>query len=226
VIDTLNTSRDIPTYKEIEDFNQAINDNKIDLLINMVDSHPIRYVFNLKLDEANELSLFHKVILLEQNTMFNSLVEFFSNKFKEEINIHNSNNSNNSNSNSNSRDSNSNSKQNKNICLYQLEDKRTNDTEDNELNLIKLLSLKDKDGNTPMLFAAYKGNIEIISKLISLGVNYNCKNNAGLDVIQMAAQSDNANVIIYFKEKYNYDIFQKDYQGIILYIGQVQIVQK
>ena len=180
----------------------------------MVDSHPIRYFFNLKLDEANELSLFHKVILLEQNTMFNSLVESFSNKFKEEINIRISNNSNNSNnSNSNSRDSNSNSNQNKNICLYQLEDKKTNDTEDNELNLIKLLSLKDKDGNSPILFAAYKGNIEIISKLISLGVNYNCKNNAGLDVIQMAAQSDNANVIIYFKEKYNYDIFQQDYQG-------------
>jgi ankyrin repeat protein len=175
----------------------------------MVDSHPLRYFFNLKLDDANELSLFHKVILLGENKMFNSLIEFFSNKFKEEININNSNNSNNSNS--NSRDSNSTQK--KNICLYQLEDKKTNDTEDNELNLIKLLSLKDKDGNSPMLFAAYKGNIEIISKLISLGVNYNCKNNAGLDVIQMAAQSDNANEIIYFKEKYNYDFFQKDYQG-------------
>ena len=132
--------------------------------------------------------------------MFNSSIEFFINKFKEES-------MNNSKSQINSRGSNSNE------YIYQLEEKKTNDSEENEMTLVKLLSLKDKDGNTPMLFAAYKGNIEIIAKLIELGVKYDVKNRAGLDVIQMAAQSDNANVIVYFKEKYNYDIFQKDYQG-------------
>ena len=132
--------------------------------------------------------------------MFNSSIEFFINKFKEES-------MNNSKSQINSRGSNSNE------YIYQLEEKKTNDSEENEMTLVKLLSLKDKDGNTPMLFAAYKGNIGIISKLIELGVKYDVKNRAGLDVIQMAAQSDNANIIVYFKEKYNYDIFQKDYQG-------------
>ena len=172
----------------------------------MIDSHPIRYYFNLKLDDVNELSLFHKIILLGQTSMFNSLIEFFSHKFKEELR---SSVSKNSNSPPSSRDSN-----NPNICLYQFEEKKTSDTDDsNELTLVKLLSLKDKDGNTPILFAAYKGNIEIISKLIELGVKYDIKNNAGLDVIQMASQSDNANVIIYFKEKYNYDIFKTDKQG-------------
>ena len=174
--------------------------------MNLIDSHPIRYYFNLKLDDANELTIFHKIILLEQVPMFNSSIEFFSNKFKEETSASVSKNSN---SPYNSRDLN-----NPNICFYQLEEKKTNDTEDpNELTLVKLLSLKDKDGNTPILFAAYKGNIQIISKLIELGVKYNIKNNAGLDVIQMAAQNDSANVIIYFKEKYNYDIFQTDNQG-------------
>ena len=170
----------------------------------MIDSHPIRYYFNLKLDDKNELTLFHKIILFNLTPMFNSTLEFFSNKFKEELGINNSK----SNSQVNSRESNP------NVCFYQLEDKKTIDTEEsNELSLIKLLSLKDKDGNTPMLFAAYKGNIEIIMKLIEIGVKYDTKNNAGLDVIHMAAQNDNPNVIVFFKEKYNYDIFQSDIQG-------------
>ena len=166
----------------------------------MLDSHPLRFFFNLKLDDSNELSLFHKIILLDQISMFNSSIEFFSNKFKEE-------NINTSKSVINSRGSNCSDN------IYQLEEKKTTDSEENEKTLVRLLSLKDKDGNTPMLFAAYKGNIEIIQKLIELGVKHDIKNNAGLNVIQMAAQSDNANVIVFFKEKYNYDIFQKDYQG-------------
>ena len=173
----------------------------------MIDSHPIRYYFNLKLDDTNELTLFHKIILLNLTSMFNSTVDYFSNKFKEEVGIFNSKSSN---SPINSRESNNNP----NVCLYQLEEKKTNDTDEiGELSLIKLLSLKDKDGNTPMLFAAYKGNIDIIKKLIEIGIKYDIKNKAGLDIIHMAAQNDNANVIIYFKEKYNYDIFQSDIQG-------------
>ena len=169
----------------------------------MIDAHPIRFFFNLKLDEVNELSLFHKIILLDNTSMFNSAINFFTNKFKEETGFNNF-----KNSPLNSRESNPNP----NICLF-LEEKKTSDSEYNELTLEKLLSLKDKDGNTPILFAAYKGNIEIIIKLIELGVKYDIKNKAGLDVIQMAAQSDNANVIVYFKEKYNFDLFQTDLQG-------------
>ena len=172
----------------------------------MLDSHPIRYFFNIKLDDINELSIFHKIILLERTLMFQRAVEFFTNKFRDEIN----------NNSDGSRTSNhrfSGEKKNSKV-LFKLEEKRTNDTESlNELTLVKLLSIKDKDGNTPMLFAAYRGNIAIIEQLIDIGVKYNTKNNAGLDVIQMAAQNDNPNVIIYFKEKYNYDIFQPDNCG-------------
>ena len=49
----------------------------------MIDSHPIRYYFNLKLDDTNELTLFHKIILLNLTSMFNSTLDYFSNKFKE-----------------------------------------------------------------------------------------------------------------------------------------------
>ena len=166
-------------------------------------SHPIRYFFNLKLDDINELSLFHKIILLENNPMFNSLLDFFSNKFKEEIGQITSKDSNSPKDSINSK-----------LYFYQFEEKKTSDTDyPNELTLTKLLSLQDKDGNTPMLFAAYKGNLEIIIKLIDLGVKYDVRNKAGLDVIQMAAQNDMANVIIFFKEKYNCDLFLPDLMG-------------
>ena len=115
------------------------------------------------------------------------------------------------------------------LCFYQFEEKKTSDTEyPNDLTLTKLLSLPDKDGNTPMLFAAYKGNLDIIIKLIDLGVKYDVRNKAGLDVIQMAAQNDMANVIIFFKEKYNYDLFMPDLMGnnALHWIGPAQTVQK
>jgi palmitoyltransferase len=167
--------------------------------------HPIRYFFNLKLDEINELSLFHKIIILENNSLFNSLIDFFSNKFKEEMGQLTSKDSN---SPKGSRDINS------KLSFYQIEEKKTSDTEyPNDLTLTKLLSLPDKDGNTPMLFAAYKGNLDIIIKLIDLGVKYDVRNKAGLDVIQMAAQNDMAHVIIFFKEKYNFDLFMPDLLG-------------
>ena len=171
----------------------------------MFDSHPIRYFFNIKLDEKNELTIFHKIILLEHTLMFKRAIEFFKNKFKDEVIFNNSN---------GSRSSNNKVEREKiPRMFFQLEEKKTNDTEYHELNLVKLLSLRDKNGNTPILFAAYKGNITIIEQLIEIGVKYDTKNHAGLDVIQMAAQNDNPNVIIYFKEKYHYDIFQADNYG-------------
>jgi palmitoyltransferase len=96
--------------------------------------------------------------------------------------------------------------------LISMEEKSTYDAEDNsnEITLVNLLSAKDKGGNSPMLFAAFRGNIAIMEKMIELGVDYNCVNNAGLNIIHMAAQSDSPNVIVYFKEKYNYELFQKD----------------
>ena len=49
----------------------------------MIDSHPLRYFFNLKLDKK-EFTLFHKIIIYEQILMFNSILDLFKNKFQEE----------------------------------------------------------------------------------------------------------------------------------------------
>ena len=96
--------------------------------------------------------------------------------------------------------------------IMSLDEKSTYDAEENngEISLINLLSLKDKGGNTPMLFAAFRGNIKIMEKMIDLGVKYDCINNAGLNIIHMASQSDCSNIIVYFKEKYHFELFQND----------------
>ena len=131
--------------------------------------------------------------------MFFSALKTFKNKFLNEKIIENSVVGSSINSNSNEQND---------------EEKKSTDSEYIEdIKLSKLLSLKDKDGNTPILFASYRGSISIIIKMIELGVKYDIQNKAGLDIIHMAAQSDKANVIIYFKEKYNYDLYKNDNHG-------------
>ena len=94
-----------------------------------------------------------------------------------------------------------------------LKQKKLKEKDENDYTLINLLSKTDKEGNTPMLYAAFRGNIDIIKILIDLGVSYEKKNFAGLDIIHMASQNNQENVIVYFKEKYNYDIFKSDKEG-------------
>ena len=147
--------------------------------------------------------------------MFVDIVDKFSEKFKsepKEISLQKESlDSNNSNSNSNSNNSPKNN--NNNVKpLVNLDEKSTYEVEDNnnQMTLVNLLSKRDKGGNTPMLFAAFRGNIKAMEKMIKLGVKYDCTNNAGLNIIHMAAQSDCANVIVYFKEKYNFELFKND----------------
>ena len=82
-----------------------------------------------------------------------------------------------------------------------------------EFSIKNLLSLTDLDGNTPLHFAAYRGNIDIISELIKQGCDYKKQNNSGLTVMHMAAQGDRPNVLVYFKDKFKMDFNQMDYNG-------------
>ena len=136
--------------------------------------------------------------------MFINIVDKFSEKFKSE--------GKNNPLQKESLDSNSSENNNNKKASFNLDEKSTYEAEESntQMNLVNLLSQKDKGGNTPMLFAAFRGNIKIMEKMINLGVKYDGTNNAGLNIIHMAAQSDCANVIVYFKEKYNFDLFQND----------------
>jgi ankyrin repeat protein len=170
------------------------------MLLNWIDTHTIKYFFNLKLEQNNNLTLFHKLILLDLSEMFFDIVDKFAEKFKSGLKTKTTDTINDRLAKLNQR------------SLISMEEKSTYDAEDNsnEMSLVNLLSFKDKGGNTPMLFAAFRGNIKVMEKMIELGVKYDCVNNAGLNIIHMAAQSDCANVIVYFKEKYNFDLFQND----------------
>ena len=68
-------------------------------------------------------------------------------------------------------------------------------------------------GNTAILYAAYRGNILIVRSLIECGADVNITSKKGLNVLHMAAQGNNPNIIIYFKVKYNISVLSKDSQG-------------
>ena len=68
-------------------------------------------------------------------------------------------------------------------------------------------------GNTAILYAAYRGNILIIRSLIECGADVNVTSKNGLNVLHMAAQGNNPNIIIYFKIKYNMSVLSTDLQG-------------
>ena len=68
-------------------------------------------------------------------------------------------------------------------------------------------------GNSALLYAAYRGNIFIIRSLIDCGADVNITSKTGLNVLHMAAQGNNPNIIIYFKVKYNISVFSTDLNG-------------
>lgn len=68
-------------------------------------------------------------------------------------------------------------------------------------------------GNTAILYAAYRGNILIIRSLIECSADVNVTSKNGLNVLHMAAQGNNPNIIIYFKIKYNISVLSTDLQG-------------
>ena len=202
-----------PSQEEISKMNSAIKTKDKNYLLKIIEDHSPKYLFNLKLDKSNNLSLFHKLILLDYTSLFLSICDKLSEKFKPKSSLREGSDS------SNSRDHGRNSLNNINSKALSLDEKSTYDIEENSLNFNKekeielndLLTIKDKAGNTPMLFAAFRGNLIAMKKMISLGIGFHELNNAGLNIIHMAAQSDSAKIIVYFKEKYNFDLFQNDY---------------
>lgn len=78
------------------------------------------------------------------------------------------------------------------------------------------LESKDKMGFTALLYAAYLGKIRILLNLIDHGANVEVTSDKGLNVLHMAAQGNNPNIIVYFcesKYKNQIDINSKDKAG-------------
>ena len=73
-----------------------------------------------------------------------------------------------------------------------------------------LINNKNVSGFTPLHYACYKGNLEIINQLINLGADIYLKNNKGLNILHLASQGNQINILAYFIEKYNFDPMSLD----------------
>ena len=67
-----------------------------------------------------------------------------------------------------------------------------------------------KEGLTSLHYLSYNGNIKMIKFLIENGSEINILSNNNLNMIHMSAKGNQTNSLIYFKEKYNLNIEEKD----------------
>jgi len=72
---------------------------------------------------------------------------------------------------------------------------------------------KSVQGYTPIHYASYRGNIEIIKYLVEYGADINVVNKKGLNVMHLASQGDRPNSLVYFKEYHNINIELRDGLG-------------
>ena len=73
--------------EEISKINKAIKEKNLELILKSIEDHSLKYFFNLKLEQSNMLSLFHKLVLLDLTEMFLTIVDKFSEKFSNVKNI-------------------------------------------------------------------------------------------------------------------------------------------
>jgi len=68
------------------------------------------------------------------------------------------------------------------------------------------------DNYSSLLYAAFKGNIQIIEMLIKIGANIKHKNKFGIGVLHVAAQGDQP-IVIYFFRKLGVNLREPDTRG-------------
>jgi ankyrin repeat protein len=77
----------------------------------------------------------------------------------------------------------------------------------------KWVNERSDQGHTALQYASYRGNIEVIQKLILNGAEVEICNNRGLNVLHMASQGNQPGSLVYFKEKYLMNIQSVDDLG-------------
>ena len=66
------------------------------------------------------------------------------------------------------------------------------------------------DSLTPIHYASFRGNIPVIKLLIENGADIHVKSTHGLTVLHKAAQGDKPSAIVYFNQKYNFDLTETE----------------
>ena len=80
-------------------------------------------------------------------------------------------------------------------------------------NFIPYLNQKNIKGYNALLYAAFRGNLEIFEKLIKLGADLDIINSSGLNVLHLAVQGNHPNIIVFLMQKCGFNINSKDNNG-------------
>lgn len=78
---------------------------------------------------------------------------------------------------------------------------------------ISYLNRKNSKGYNAILYSAFRGNLEILKKLVENGANCKISNERGLNALHLAAQGNFPHMIVYLMEKNNFDINTQDNSG-------------
>ena len=84
---------------------------------------------------------------------------------------------------------------------------------DKNIEFIQFINYQDQQGNTALLYAVFKGDYEIVNILMENGADYKMRNYMGLSVMHMSSQGDKPSLLIFFKDKYNFNVFDIDFNG-------------
>ena len=83
----------------------------------------------------------------------------------------------------------------------------------NKLLLNKLINAKCDEGNTPLMYAVFRGNLKILKKLLEFQVNIYDVNMNGDSLMHICIKSDQVNVLVYLKEKLKLSVNSTDKKG-------------
>lgn len=89
------------------------------------------------------------------------------------------------------------------ITLFLLDEAKRKLYSNSRKQLVDWVNQKGDNGFNCLHYAAFRGNLKIVEKVIELGGDILIKNNNGLNVMHMAAQGDQPNILVFFKEKFD-----------------------
>ena len=75
------------------------------------------------------------------------------------------------------------------------------------------INKKNSKGYNALLYAAFRGNLEIFNYLMESGADISITNSSGLNALHLASQGNFPNIIVFLIEKYGMDINCKDNKG-------------
>jgi len=106
---------------------------------------------------------------------------------------------------------NNNSINNNNICNSN--NFQTQNSDKNKFLLNKLINAKCDEGNTPLMYAVFRGNLKIIKKLLEFQINIYDVNINGDSLMHICVKADQVNVLVYLKEKLKLSVNATDIKG-------------